>query len=131
MRASATRRRSPSATPFDGGAVIFVLRQDISLIKGAHITIGGKKYFSGPPSFVAQGRGVERELHGAYYVVAHFHRALAGSDLPHGGWHYCSEDQGFRLDTKGPHHKQTASLPSHRVYALTNDGIQKFCNAIR
>src|SRR4051794_16333981 len=29
MSVSATRRRSPSATPFDDGAVIFVLREDI------------------------------------------------------------------------------------------------------
>jgi Cytochrome C and Quinol oxidase polypeptide I len=62
----------------------------------------------------AGGRGVDRELHGTYYVVAHFHYVLSLGAIFAilGGWYYWfPKITGFRVNNEMTHHvmtKQTA-----------------------
>jgi len=63
----------------------------------------------------AGGRGVDRELHGTYYVVAHFHYALSLGAIfaIFDGWYYWfPKITGFRLNNEKTHHDQADSQSS-------------------
>ena len=107
MSASATRRKSPSATPFADGAVIFVLREDIFTERNPYYDATQEIFLSGR---CGRGARVQSALHPLLRLCARLdERCLC--DLIHGLKHPATARRGAIVSVLQP---ASATLSSPR-----------------